>query len=84
MAKEEKGLTDEEVVSYVCALHRTVIQKINRESTSKENALHCMQVYAGCVVNALTIQSVCDEKGNVDMKRAIAKTNKIMRILNKR
>ena len=75
-------MTDNEVIALVTALHRTVIEEINEKATSEENALKCLKTYYFSIINALSMQSLCNENGNVDYEKAIERTQKILNILS--
>ena len=81
---EEKKLEENRVIAMVCALHQEVIHTINKDAISKENALECLNIYYFATINALALQSVCEENGEVDMEKAMDKTKRIMQILDEK
>ena len=81
---EEKKLEGNTVIAMVCALHQEIIHAINKDAISEENALECLHTYYFATISTLAIQSVCDEKGKVDMEKAMDKTKRIMQILDEK
>ena len=80
---EEKKLEENRVIAMVCALHQEVIHTINKDAISEENALECLNIYYFTTINALALQSVC-ENGQTDIEKALDKTKRIMQILDEK
>lgn len=80
---EKAKLEENRVIAMVCALHQEVIHTINNDAISEENALECLNIYYFATINALTLQSVC-ENGQTDIEKAMDKTKRIMQILNEK
>lgn len=80
---EEKKLEENRVIAMVCALHQEVIHTINKDAISEENALECLNIYYFTTINALALQSVC-ENGQTDIEKAMDKTKRIMQILDEK
>lgn len=80
---EEKKLEEERVIAMVCALHQEIIHTINKDAISEENALECLNIYYFATINALALQSVC-ENGQTDIEKALDKTKRIMQILDEK
>lgn len=80
---EEKKLEENRVIAMVCALHQEIIHTINKDAISEENALECLNIYYFTTINALALQSVC-ENGQTDIEKALDKTKRIMQILDEK
>lgn len=80
---EEKKLEGNTVIAMVCALHQEIIHTINKDAISEENALECLNIYYFATINALALQSVC-ENGQTDIEKALDKTKRIMQILDEK
>lgn len=80
---EEKKLEENTVIAMVCALHQEIIHTINKDAISEENALECLNIYYFATINALALQSVC-ENGQTDIEKAMDKTKRIMQILDEK
>lgn len=80
---EEKKLEENRVIAMVCALHEEIIHTINKDAISEENALECLNIYYFATINALALQSVC-ENGQTDIEKAMDKTKRIMQILDEK
>ena len=81
---EEKKLEENRVIAMVCALHEEIIHTINKDAISEENALECLNIYYFATINALALQSVCEENGQTDIEKAMDKTKRIMQILDEK
>lgn len=80
---EEKKLEGNRVIAMVSALHQEIIHTINKDAISEENALECLNIYYFATINALALQSVC-ENGQTDIEKALDKTKRIMQILDEK
>lgn len=80
---EEKKLEENRVIAMVSALHQEIIHTINKDAISEENALECLNIYYFATINALALQSVC-ENGQTDIEKALDKTKRIMQILDEK
>ena len=81
---EKAKLEENTVIAMVCALHQEVIHTINKDAISEENALECLNTYYFATINALALQSVCEENGQTDIEKAMDKTKRIMQILDEK